>query len=197
MIPKGLFTQIGMVIVSVAIIFTYIKPEFAKISLIQDDIKEYKDQRNMVISVNSKLDELVSSTDSVSVLDNQRLLNYMPDNIDQLSVPRDLYLISNEAGVIYIDAKYEGLDTELNQVTNEDGTESVANDKPVAHSLVLSVEGSYKQIKTLLSLLEQNHYPFEVRKMDIASGEGGFLKTDITLSTYSYRNFTQNEEIIF
>ncbi len=197
MIPKGLFTQIGMMIVAVAIIFTYIKPEFEKISLIQDDIKEYKDQRAMVITVNSTLDKLMSKVESVSISDNERLFNYVPDIIDEISVPRDLYLISNEAGVIYNDTKYEGIDAEMASIANQENAESILAQTPVSHTLILSVEGSYQQIKKLLSLLEQNHYPLEVREMDISSGEGGFLKAEITLNTYSYRKFVTAEEIIF
>lgn len=198
MIPKGLFTQIGMMIVSVAIIFTYIKPEFAKIQVIQDDIKAYQDQRKMVVSVNSLLDSLKSRVDSVSSTDTQKLFDYMPDVVDNLSVPRDLYLISAEAGVIYIDSKYNGNDIDLaNSADSQDEAAAGVDNKPQPHSLTLGVEGSYKQIKNLVSLLEKNHYPLEVRAMNISSLEGGFLKAEIDLSTYSYGKFVAEEEIIF
>ena len=45
MIPKGLFTQIGMIIVSVLIIITQINPIFAEIKAVQDSISVYQEER--------------------------------------------------------------------------------------------------------------------------------------------------------
>ncbi len=42
MIPKGLFSQIAMMILSLAIIFTYVKPVFEEIGEVQDNIGPYK-----------------------------------------------------------------------------------------------------------------------------------------------------------
>jgi len=98
MIPQGLFTQIGMVIISAAVIVTYIQPIFTEIGVKQKDISIYQDKIKSVSAVNDKLDSLTARLNSVSTDDNRRLLTYMPDEIDSISVIRDLYLISNQAG---------------------------------------------------------------------------------------------------
>lgn len=177
MIPSGLFTQIGMVVVAIGIIVTYIQPTFERIGDTQDNISVYEDQRKKVVLVNSQLESLVSKIDSVSSSDLKRLLNYMPNSVDAIDVPRDLFLISNMAGVVYNGAKYSG-----NPAQKNSGDEIVS----VAHTFTISVEGTYTQIKKLFSLLEQNHYPLEIESVHIQQEEGSFLGVDISLVTYEY-----------
>jgi hypothetical protein len=183
MIPKGLFTQIGMVIVSIGIIITYIQPAFQEVGATQDNIAVYEEQREKVKSVNSRLATHVSQINSISNNDTRRLLNYMPDKVDTIYVQRDLLLISTQAGVIYNDASYSG-DSSRQNISAGTGDEI----QPIAYEFVLSVEGSYEQIKNLFSLLEQNHYPLEVKALELTQLEGSFLGADITLVTYQYNN---------
>ena len=178
MIPKGLFTHIGMIIVAVAIVFTYIKPEFIKIEEVQDEIANYKVQLAKVNEVNNRLSELVSRMDSVSASDQQRLLTYLPDEIDTLAISRDLLLISRLAGVQYLDSAYVGLDD--NRKKEEDSS-------LVAHEFTLSVDGDYNQIKTLFALLETNDYPLDVSRLNVSSLEGGILAVEMSLVTYQYK----------
>ena len=185
MIPQGLFTQIGMVIISAAVIVTYIQPIFTEIGVKQKDISIYQDKIKSVSAVNDKLDSLTARLNSVSTDDNRRLLTYMPDEIDSISVIRDLYLISNQAGVFYVDAQYEG---EVEDRKASASSEGVDTD-PRKYSFLLSVEGTYRQIKGLISLLEQNNYPLEIHSLDIDQLEGGFLSVNLSLVTYSYKSF--------
>ena len=187
MIPKGLFTQIAMVVVSIAIIITYIEPAFREIGVIQNDTQLYATEREKVAEVNGRLSSLVSRMESVSNADRERLLRYLPDTIDTIAVPRDLLLIANQAGVLYKDTKY------ISEVVVRDTVDPAAAQLPVGHQFTLVVEGSYRQLKTLFSLLEQNEYPLEVQEVAISQIEGGFLAADIQLVTYSYRDPLTNE----
>jgi hypothetical protein len=186
MIPNGFFTQVGMVIVSVAIVFTVVEPTIAEIGEIQDDISVYQTERDKVISVNSRLSSLLSVLESVPVADNRRLLTYLPNSVDEISVLRDLYIMVNESGAQYINVANES-----SVATNQRGSRvqqvQIGENDPIPHTFVLAIEGTYVQIKRLLALLEQNHYLLEVKGLTIQSNEGGFLKADITLVTYSYQ----------
>lgn len=186
MIPNGLLTQIGMLIVSVAIIFTYIQPSFAEVEQTQNEIVTYQEERQKVVAVNSRLSSLVSQVDNVPNDDRRRLLAYMPDKVDKLNISRDLLLITQEAGVLYRNVGYEEAPknaTRQNTAAAADATQ------PIPHQFTLSVEGTYSQLKGLFALLEQNHYPLEVQEVSIQKIDGGFLSADITLTTYAF-NFT-------
>lgn len=195
MIPNGLFTQIGAMLISVGIIFTYIEPSFAEVKLLQDDIARYQKEREGVLAVNSLLSSLVTKMENVSPTDRQRLLAYMPNEVDELYVSRDLQIIAQEAGVLYRDVKYLGSKKENDSRRAANQTAAVG---PEPHIFTLSAEGTYEQIKSLFDLIAKNKYPLEVHRLVIKQTEGGFLSVDTDLVTYSYRNngFT-SEEIVF
>ncbi len=185
MIPKGLFTQIGMMIISVGIIITYIQPSFAEVEVIQDNIEKYQIEREKVVSVNSKLSSLALTMDSVSGEDKRRLQTYLPDAVDSISVSRDIYLITEQAGVFYKGVEYAGQEKETR---NRNRTETTSDTATEPHTFSLTVEATYEQLKDLLRLLEQNSYPLEVHNMEITKMEGGFLGVSLDLVTYSFRN---------
>ena len=108
MIPNGLFTQIGIVIVSVGILFTYVRPEFAAIGATQDEIAAYQTERTKIDEVNNRLSTLQGRMRQVSPEDERRLNAYIPQTIDELAVVRDLQFISERAGVLFGGAAYEG-----------------------------------------------------------------------------------------
>lgn len=190
MIPKGLFTQIGMVIIAIAIIITYVKPTFTEISEVQDSIEVYQSERAKVESVNEQLATLLSRMEGVSNDDKRRLQTYLPDTVDGISVRRDLTLITQEAGVFYKDTSYGG--ESYNNSNRNNKTQDEVGGNPTAHSLTLSVEGTYTQLKNLFRLIEQNNYPLEVSSVSIQKIEGNFLSADIDLTTYSYKSIDAN-----
>ena len=72
MIPKGLFTEIIMIGLVVGIVFTYIRPSFADITKIQDDIMLYQTEREKVSAVNDTLESMVAKMDEVSIGDKEK-----------------------------------------------------------------------------------------------------------------------------
>lgn len=192
MIPKGLFTQIGMVILAVALIVTYVRPTFTEISEVQDSINVYKEEKKKVVTVNSQLANLTSRLETISNEDKRQLFNYMPDSIDTVSVPRDLAIISEEAGVLYKNALDQGA---TDKVSND--LASGVNTPPIKHEFSLTVEGTYGQIKKLFTLMEQNQYPLEVQSVSIDQIDGGFLSASINIATYSYREHVTSKKITF
>lgn len=192
MISSGLFSQIGMIAISVGIILTYIKPTLSNISTIQDDIYLYQTKFESVEAVNNKLASLVSRLESASSEDKNRLTTFMPDSIDRIDIPRDLYIIAKEAGLYYVDSKY--LSTEQkNKGTSKVDDEHVPN----GHLVQLSVEGTYAQIKYLFFLLERNDYLLELDNLSITKLDGGFLEASVTLKTYSYKASDTAKQILF
>lgn len=192
MIPKGLFSQIAMIILSIGIVFTYVKPEFANIAEVQDSIAVYQAELEKVASVNDKLAELKSKMDRTSSIDQRKLLAYMPDSVDEINVMRDLDIITKTAGFESADISYEDSSKGGGSSRNSGLVESP--DMPTSESFKLTVEGDYVQIKTLFALLEKNQYPLEVTMVDITkSSDGedpsrdGLLSAEIGISTFAYK----------
>lgn len=181
MIPKGLFTQIAMIVVSVGILITYVQPTFGEISSIQDDIEVYEEERAKVSAVNQQLAQLVERLETVSAEEQRALLTYIPNEVDAIAVPRDLQFIAEEAGVLYKQVSYlevaDGLFSD-DQIEDEGF--------PVPHAFSVEIEGTYSQIKDFLELLEQNNYPLEVHEMNVQVIEGGILGVDLRIVTYSH-----------
>ena len=192
MIPKGLFTQIGMVIVAVAIIVTYVQPAFSELGGVQDEIGVYQDERKKVADVNEQLDKLVTRLESISNEDEKKLNTYLPDEIDEIHIKRDLLLIANQAGVLLRSSSFSK-GTNRNTSSVPDKTKNL----PTQHTFSLSVEGTFGQLKNLFSLMEQNHYPMEVSSVSVTGKEGNFLDAEITFATYTYQPEDTNKEVIF
>ena len=177
----GLISQILVIGLSISVALLYIKPTFDEIGTIQDDVSEYKIQREKIERVNAQLAQHVAQIASISEADRESLSTYMPAEVDDISVMRDLQFIVAEASLIFKGIDYLGQNDKLFLDTTED----LSLDVPEAHEFAVVVEGTYSQIKDFLSLLEQNEYPLEVHDLQIVPIEGGFLSVTVTAVTYA------------
>jgi len=195
MMSKNIFIQIAMIAISVGIILTFVEPTFSKIGDLQDDIVVYQTEQQKVSGVNAQLASLINTLDNIAPDDQRRLLAYMPDEVDTISVVRDLSLISDNAGVEYISAVATG-----EGVSADEREVEVVSDfvEPKEYIFTLSVEGGYDQLKNLFMLLEQNNYPLEVKTVSVQKAESGQLAAEITMSAYAHAAESDlNQEIEF
>ena len=193
MIPKGLFVQIGLLLLSVAIIFTYIRPTFAGIGATQDDIAVYQQEADQISEVNSKLQTMVALVDSISIEDKDRLTTYIPNQIDTIMIPRDLEAISTQSGLLFNAVSYTGKSSKGQKVNDLGVATAQDANTPFGHSFSLNVSGSYQQLKSFFAALEENEYPLEVYSLTVAPAEGGFLTADMQLITYSHLDTDDNQ----
>ena len=187
--PTGLFSQIVLVVLSLGIIFTYIKPVLGEIGTTQDDIVVYQAERQKVSDVNKKLDHVTSSVNAISSEDQRRLVTYIPDQVDTVAVPRDLKAIADAAGVVLSEIKYEGPEESVAPPSFVDPSilstaPMFSNLDPEAHVFSFKFEAAYEQVKTVLSAVEKNAYPLEVHDLIIENSEGGFLSVTMKIITY-------------
>lgn len=175
--PIGLALQFLVLGLSVAVFFTYIQPTFENINEIQNKIALYAEQKTNVSSFNAELAANVNTLDSVSPQDISRLETYLPKSLDSVSVLRDIQFIIAESGSEFISVEYSGESAIVDD-------ESLSRLRPKSHEFSVSTAGSYSQIKQLLSLLEQNHYPLEVFELNLTAAEGGVMQASLRLLTY-------------
>lgn len=157
--PAGAFIQIVLLIVSVVIGFTYLKPTFLDIQSLQDEKQRYIDERTRVDEVNRLLQSLVNEYESVSV-DNLRKLNaYIPDSIDELEIMRTIMAVSEESEVNVESISIESSGTYA-------GSEDDDNNYQTGEFSV-SLSGPYDNMKPFLARLERNASPLLVSNIEI------------------------------
>jgi hypothetical protein len=191
MISNGLFSQIAVLVLSVGIIFTYIKPTFEEITVNQDQISTYQGELKKVEEVDSTLKALSASISNISATDKHRLLTYMPDTIDTIAIPRTIEAIAHQVGISPEQITHEGEAPESSRYV-ELGTLEV---KPVAEFFSVEVRCTYEQLKAFLRLLEQNEFPLEVTELQVTPEEGGFLTASLILTTYRHQLSGQGDTI--
>ncbi|HEY0964799.1 MAG TPA: hypothetical protein VGE31_03305 [Candidatus Paceibacterota bacterium] len=191
MIPNGLVSQIAITVLSAGIIVTYVKPTMDTIGQYQDQIAIYQEERQKVKEVNDTLSTLASRVNSIDSTSQRRLLTYMPDTIDTIGVPRTIEAITLQSGVflntISDDTKENGGEEEIQYVDEA----AAAGATPDAREFIVSISGTYEQLKEFLRLLEQNEFPLEVVKLEVAQSQPGLLTAELVVRTYSH-NFEDN-----
>ncbi len=180
---NGLFVQLMMFATAIGLAFFYVKPTLTSIGTIQDSILEYQTEKQKVTAVNDLLAGHVSTINEIPA-DSMRLLTtFIPDTVNDVAVVRDIYYIGEEAGVELGEIEFSGLDQQ--QASAAEGLLEKETG-PYAYNFSVKAEGSYYDIKRLLSLFESNKYPLEVTELEFQNGEEGDLSANISLTTYAH-----------
>lgn len=183
MMHKSLFSLVVMIALSIGIVFFYIQPTFVEISDTQDQITQYQTEREKVSEVNSKLADLVQKQAQVPSGEQGKLLVYMPDSIDPVTVSRILKFVAEDTGVLFRSVDYTG----VNQGYIDDAEELGLTDYPVPHEFLVDIQGTYGQIKNTIALIERNNFPLEIHELNVEVLEGGFLNAGMSIITYSHK----------
>ncbi len=87
-----LISQIVLIVASLVIIFAFIKPSFADIKSIQDEMFQYKDTIAKAAQFNTLLSELIATRDGISPASMEALENFVPSKIDSLQIMKEFLL---------------------------------------------------------------------------------------------------------
>ncbi len=167
--------QVLMIIISVVIVFLYIKPTFAKIRTTQETTSAYIEESKKVSDVNLLLKNQVAIVDGVSSADAVALKRYMPDSVDDVVVMKDLLGI------------FAALKLPLNSIGGGGASSEVVEKGTtlIPHTFTISSTVSYVDLKRILRALEVNNYLLQVDSLNISPGQGELLGISMTLTTYS------------
>lgn len=178
---NNVLIQVAMMGLAGAIGYLYIYPTFLSIGQMQDDIVRYQNETKNVTVVNDSLSNVVEKAKAISGNEQRRLERYIPAQIDDVAVPRDVQAIATAAGVIISDISQPAVAAQQSDTSN-----LAIVEVPQVAPLTLEVSGTYEQIKTLLLLLEQNDYPLSVSSLSLGAAEGGFINASFGLETYQF-----------
>jgi hypothetical protein len=183
MITNSPFVQLFMVVLALAILFLYIRPTVTEIRATQDNISAYENELDRVTNVNDLLRSHTSAIDALPLSNIQALERYLPSQVDEIAIMRDLELIVNEVGVQLVTLEFAGSDANVSADPSLEVTSRGNN--PIATKFHLGVTSSYDELKTLLSAIEINNYQLSIDSADITPTEDGKLNADIVLVAYS------------
>lgn len=196
-----LFTQVILIITSITIVVTYIQPSFADIADVQDDIARFEITVTSANELNQLLQQLVTTEKSFSRADMQALDTYLPRDIDDVLIMRDIQNMFKQVGLPITSLNSlasEGVQTQFG--AGETRGRNAASDDAVNlrfKDLSLSFYGSYEHLRQILQSLEANAYPLEIIELNFAAAaeeeEGeenaglqpGYMKYDMVLRAYA------------
>ena len=189
MIPQGLIAQIGMIIVSVGIYFSYIQPTFNAVSATNEQIEIIKIEREKVSSVNDQLNSLIVKSQELTVDEKRGMDAYLPAVIDPVTVQRDILLIAKEANIELTDLSADEVIMPSETTATEESDSGYTQLQ--RQKFVVTFAVPYQNLKYFLGLLELNNYPLYVRELNIKEDKAeksqtNSLGVELVLETYGF-----------
>ncbi len=199
-------TQIALIIVSIVIVFTVIKPKLAEIGFVQNEVVTYRTALDNIGQYNQRLQNLISQSKAMSASEKETLFRYLPESIDAVAVGRDISNMVNSNDLLLLDVapsdpvrvttavadegtvSADGMDTGAVAPTPEEGGPTVTGGM-YSQQFKISVVGTYDQMKGFLKDMERNAY--SLRLVDFKfelEEEGGLVSQyDLTVETYALK----------
>lgn len=183
-------TQLALVGISIVIIVTFIRPTFANIRAVQDEIYQYADATAKANEFNTLLQQLLARERSFSSEDKHALEMFLPTEIDQLAVMQDIETIVTSSGGEIVDMKAGPLVLPNEEVEFEDYFEEqvVTADKFVTQNFEVKFNGGYFDFTSMLRKFESAAYMLEIEKLSFG---------DVGEATGQYNPVLGEDEIEF
>ncbi len=175
-------TQLGMIAIAVAIVLMYIEPKISSIRDTQDLITSYEIETQNVSQVNESLKAKVSAIETVTPEDMQALARFIPSDIDEIAVLKDLGTIIEAQSVTEYNIEYKG--SNADQVSED---EEMPNEYGAVNEHYFSVtfDGEYQQVKSVLAQLATNDYLLQVSNIKITDTAEGLVTVDMSLTAFT------------
>lgn len=160
-------SQVALLIIAIAMVFTYIKPTFVEIKTMQDELFEYTDAKNKADEFNVTLESLLAELASFNPSDVKALETYVPASIDSVAVMADIEQIAKKNNMAVSSLKADAVE-EGNPDVVLDGA-AVGGGGTFSQDIDVTVSGSYEDVKDMLKDFEKNKYILEVVKFSFGA----------------------------
>lgn len=201
-----------LIIIAVVIVFTVIKPKFEEISYMQNEMDTYQTALDNISRYNQRLQTLINEANAMSPEERASLYRYLPEEIDALTVGRDIANIVEDNDLLLLDIEPSAVAQITTATLPEETTDGVVATEPSVDQAVtdaafengsqsdltgsgglfaqrfkVSVVGNYDDMKEMLADLERNAYPLRLVEFEFNLGEERSSLTgyNFTLETYS------------
>ena len=187
-------TQLTLVIISIVIIVTYIRPTFDDMESIRSEAEAYQTALDNAASYNARLRELYDAANRFTVSQRRTLDRFLPKEVDAIAVMRDIETISDNHAIDLTALSSSDAVLETINTTPETPAQGQVIEKqlPVTvQKFDLSLLATYEQFKSFLYDIERNAYLLEVSELSVSPSEDGIYAFDMTLEAYSLVNETE------
>lgn len=169
------------------IVYFYAIPKVSIIGNNQDQQGIFSEELRNVSSVNSDLAQKLSERDAISPQDRQTLMNFLPSEIDEVKILKDLEFIISSAGIQLEEVSSEG--DIKDQLEQKEG--DVNPIEIIKNQFSVKFTASYNELKLVLLSLENNSYVFQVSDLVLNPTDDGLLTVSMSLDVFS-RSLNEN-----
>lgn len=197
-----LITQAILIITSITIVMTYVRPAFGEIAEVQDDLARYQSTVSKASELNGALQSLVATEQNINPRDQDRLRSYLPRTINNVMVMRDIQSIFNVMGLRLTALSSASEDAIAAPMIEGDEPIVAKNQNLLFRDFELSFVGSYEDLKRVLGAIEANAYALEVVNLTFESASNptqdeinrglspGIMQFNLTLRAYAFSSFS-------
>lgn len=194
--------QVVLLGISFGLVFLYIQPRLETIRDVEAEVAQYQTAVANATQYNAELSRLVNQINALSQSDIQALERFLPQEIDPVTVARDIETIARQNNVIVSSINVVDTTEEEGQVRNvqrevvdipqvgepqrvvfDPRTDLQATDVEVV------VIAPYEQFKPFIEALEANAYPIFVTSLELTEPDteavGNLLTYTMTVRTFN------------
>lgn len=188
--------QIILVVVSVALFFSFVDPLYRSedeinpgIKKLNAEIQKYNDAIDKSEQLIEERDRLIQVKNDIDENSKIRLERLLPDSIDNIRLIIDINNIAKPYGLVLKNLRLAGID-EKKKGADDLSVREVAiggNDTIGSVTLGFSVSARYETFKQFMRDLESSLRLVDVTDLSIKSTDKDFYDFDVTLKTYWLR----------
>lgn len=183
--------QLGLIVVSIATVFTVIMPMYGTIGTVQAEMEGYDEALKSAREVNLRLKALNDQINDVSQQSRHRINMLVPEyaegvkvayDIDQLLLSSDMFvdsIVVNPEESIEMDGAID---------TGETFSGMEESSSMVAQDIQLSISGTYENLKDLLAQFEQSSRLMDVVSIGFESIDGDLAAYELTIRVYGQKS---------
>ncbi len=166
---------IVLIVLSAALGYLYIYPTWNNdIATVQQQITNYQQALHAADTFDKEEKKLIAKRDSISQADQDKLMDYMPNSVDNIQLILDLNTLANSNGITLSNFSLQSGSTgaqNSSPTASSTGTGSLFNSSGGTNSLDLSVNasGTYSSFLNFLSSVELSQRPLDVVNLSLTS----------------------------
>jgi Tfp pilus assembly protein PilO len=183
----NLITPVILIIISAAIFFGYVDPNYRgqnlssgnrSIQSLQAEHDQYQEALNNTTNIRMKRDALIQKRGEISPANLERLEQLLPDNIDNIKLVIDMNQIGKDHNLVLRGIK-------LNNSSGT-GTDKIGedNNKYGTVKLSFSVNASYDNFQNFLNDLEKSLRLVDIVDLSVIGNDTGLYDFSVSLKTY-------------
>jgi len=173
-------TALILLIISVALFFTFTSPNYDKVKALRTQAGQYQDTLSNIANLIKKRDDLLVKYNNIPADEISGLQKVLPDNVDTVTLAYNFDSIAAKYGITLKSVRT--LDSQ-----NQSGTEIVqSTGNSPYQSVTVSIEfiSSYENFRNFLNDIEKSLRIIDVKSVSFEGNDTDLYDFNISLQTY-------------